>query len=148
MQHLSLFFVDLKPAPNNKDICNVKYIQQCKIKFELPRHKRYIAQCANCRRYGHTKNYCHLKPRCKGDHLTNQSHCKERSSDVRCVLCGGNHPAKYKGCTIYKELKKSIPTTSNETIHPSCTNKNIPHKLDQELCMPKEQSKIFTCQQL
>jgi hypothetical protein len=104
-----MFFVELQPARNNKDIFNVEYIQQCKIKFEPPRYKRDIAQYANCQRYGHTKNYCHLKPRCvkwAGDRLTNQCHKKERSSDVTCVLCGGNHPAKYKGCTVYKDLQK------------------------------------------
>jgi hypothetical protein len=42
----------------------VEYIQQCKIKFEAPKHKKDIAQCANYQRYGHTKNYCCLKPRC------------------------------------------------------------------------------------
>jgi hypothetical protein len=50
-----------------------------------------IAQCTNCQRYGHTKNYCHRK---------------DRSSTVRCVLCDGNHPANYKGCTVYKDLQK------------------------------------------
>jgi hypothetical protein len=68
-----------------------------------------MAQCTNCQRYGHNKNYCHLKPRCvkcAGDYLTNQFHKKEKSSDVTCVLCGGNHPANYKGCTIYKDLQK------------------------------------------
>jgi malonyl CoA-acyl carrier protein transacylase len=44
--------------------------------------------------------------KCAGGHLTNQCHRKERSSDVRCVLCGGNHPANYKGCTVYKDLQK------------------------------------------
>jgi hypothetical protein len=62
-QPLSVFFKELKPPPNNKDIFNVEYIQQCKIKFEPPKHKRDIAQCENCQGYGHTKNYCHLKPR-------------------------------------------------------------------------------------
>jgi hypothetical protein len=52
---LSTFSVELKPAPNNKDIFNVENIQQCKIKFEVPKHKRDIAQCANCQRYGYTK---------------------------------------------------------------------------------------------
>jgi hypothetical protein len=68
---LSMFFVELKPAPNNKDIFLVEYLQQCKIKFEPPKHKRDIAQSANCQRYGHTKNYFLLKPRCvkcAGDH--------------------------------------------------------------------------------
>jgi hypothetical protein len=46
---LSMFFVDLKPAPNNKDIFNVEFLQQCKIKFEPPKHKRENAQCSNCK---------------------------------------------------------------------------------------------------
>jgi hypothetical protein len=29
---------------------------------------------------------------------------------VKCVLCNGNHPAKYKGCTVYKDLQmKTFP---------------------------------------
>jgi hypothetical protein len=31
---LSMFFVDLKPAPNNKDIFQVDHLQQCKITFD------------------------------------------------------------------------------------------------------------------
>jgi hypothetical protein len=38
---LSMFFVDLKPAPNNKDIFQIEYLQQCKIKFETTNHKRH-----------------------------------------------------------------------------------------------------------
>jgi hypothetical protein len=41
-----MFFVELKPAPNNKDIYEVEYLQQCKIKFEPSKHKWDIAQCA------------------------------------------------------------------------------------------------------
>jgi hypothetical protein len=61
-------FVELKPAPNN-DIYEIKYLQQCKIKFEPPKHE--IAHCA-VKDMGTQKNYCHLKP--------------------RCVKCAGNHP--------------------------------------------------------
>jgi hypothetical protein len=43
---LPMFFVDLKPATNNKDIFNVEYLQQCKVKFEPPKQKINIAQCA------------------------------------------------------------------------------------------------------
>jgi hypothetical protein len=67
----SLYLVELKPAPNNKNIFTEQYIQECKIKCELPKHKKHIAQCANYQRYGHTKHYCHPKPRCvkcEGDH--------------------------------------------------------------------------------
>jgi hypothetical protein len=50
-----LFFVELKPAPNNKDIFNVEYIQQYKIKIEPLKHKRNIAHCAKCQRMGTPK---------------------------------------------------------------------------------------------
>jgi hypothetical protein len=114
---------------------NVEYIQQCKIKFEPPKQKWDIAQCANCQRYGHTKNYCHFKPKwvkCAGDHLTNQCHKRERPSDVQCVLCGGNHPLNYKGCMVYKDLQKKTYPPLFENIHSSlhesnkhCTRSNI-----------------------
>jgi hypothetical protein len=125
------FFVELKPTPNNKDIFNVECIQQCKIKFEPHKHKSDIVQCANCQRYGYTKNYCHLKPRCvkcAGEHLTNQCHRKERSSDVRCVLCGENHPANYKGCTVYKDLqKKTYPALHLKQCTPPAQIKQTLH---------------------
>jgi hypothetical protein len=35
---------------------------------------------------------------------------KKKSSDARCVLCGGNLPANYKGCTVYKDpQEKTCP---------------------------------------
>jgi hypothetical protein len=95
-------------------------------------------------RYGHTKNYCHLKPRyvnCAGDHLTNQCHRKERSSDVRCVLCDGNHPAKYKGRTVYKDLQKKTYPPPFETIHSSCTNQtNLTHSTRSNISSNNQQN--------
>lgn len=35
------------------------------------------------------------------------NHRKTRSDNVKCVLCSGNHPASYKGCTVYKQLQRS-----------------------------------------
>ena len=104
-----MFFFELKPVLNNKDIYNVEFLQQCKIKFESPKQKREIVLCAKCQRYGLTKNFCNLKPRsvkCVGNHTTEACSRKTKSRDVLCVLCGGNHPANYKGCTIYKELQE------------------------------------------
>jgi hypothetical protein len=39
-QPLSMFFIDLLPATNNKNIYNVEFLQQSKILFEPPRHSR------------------------------------------------------------------------------------------------------------
>jgi hypothetical protein len=45
-----MFFVQLRPARNNKDIFDIEYLQQCKIKFEPPRQIRKIVQCAKCQK--------------------------------------------------------------------------------------------------
>jgi hypothetical protein len=135
---LSMFFVDLKPALTNKTIFEVECLNHYKIKFEPPRHKREIAQCLNCQRYGHTKNYCHLPPRCvkcADDHLTHNCQRKDRSNTVRCVLCDGNHPANYKGCTVYKELQKTYPPSPNQTVNSSRPHpKTHPHSARSILC--------------
>lgn len=109
-QVLPLFNIELKVKPNNKEIYDVKSLLNMIVAFEPPYPKREVPQCMNCQRYGHTKRFCHLNPRCvkcAGNHQTVQCPRKERSSDVKCVLCEGNHPANYKGCIIYKELQKN-----------------------------------------
>uniref|UniRef100_A0A1B0GI14 Uncharacterized protein n=1 Tax=Lutzomyia longipalpis TaxID=7200 RepID=A0A1B0GI14_LUTLO len=35
---------------------------------------------------------------------------KERDENVRCVNCGENHPANYKGCAVYKQLHQKLFT--------------------------------------
>jgi hypothetical protein len=50
---ISMFSVELKPAPNIKGIFNIEYVQQCKIKYEPPKHTGHIVKSANCQRYGH-----------------------------------------------------------------------------------------------
>lgn len=108
-QPLPIFFIDLQPNSNNKDIYNIKSLLNCRIEIEPPRPKRIIPQCSNCQQYGHTQNFCHRQPKCvkcAGSHHTSKCSRKERSDKVKCILCEGNHPANYKGCTVYKELQK------------------------------------------
>jgi hypothetical protein len=31
---------------------------------------------------------------------------KEKSEHVKWALCDGNHPANYKGCTVYKDIQQ------------------------------------------
>jgi hypothetical protein len=50
-------------------------------------------------------------------------HHEKRSSDIRCVLCGGNHPANYNGGIVQKYLrKKTSPSLKFEIKHPSRRN--------------------------
>ena len=118
---LPLFFVDLEPQSNNKEIYNVESLLNCKIRVEPPRRKNTIVQCTRCQDYGHSKRYC-TKPfncvKCSGSHDT-QSCRKPRDTPAKCVLCNGNHPANYKGCTVYRDLintrNKDNPRRINNT---------------------------------
>lgn len=121
---LPMFFVDLKPAENNKTIFKIEFLLNTKIAFEPPIKKREIPQCTRCQLYGHTKNFCFRQPRCvkcTGNHATSECPIKTKSNSVKCVHCNGNHPANYRGCSVYKELqrqkfpalrKKEVPTST------------------------------------
>lgn len=129
-QPLPIFYIDLQPSPNNKEIYGIKSLLNCGVHIEPPRPKRIIPQCSNCQQYGHTQKFCHRQPKCvkcaESHHTTNCPR-KERSDKVKCILCDGNHPANYKGCIIYKELQKvKYPTPhskKSQTFRPEVTFK-------------------------
>jgi hypothetical protein len=113
---LPLFFVDLESEPNNNKIFELKSLLHCRINVEEPRQKRQIPQCTRCQRYGHTKGYCSLSPRCVkcAENHDSSSCTKSLETPASCVLCGGNHPSNYRGCTVHKELQNrrapNLPT--------------------------------------
>jgi PAX-interacting protein 1 len=118
---LSMFYIELEPKGNNKDIYNVDTLLQCRVKFEPPHQKREVPQCNRCQRYGHTKKYCNYNFRCvkcAGDHATNDCPRKEKSADVKCVLCEGKHPANYRGCIVHKEIqRKKFPVPRSRILN-------------------------------
>ncbi|PNF32300.1 hypothetical protein B7P43_G16327 [Cryptotermes secundus] len=104
-----MHFVDLEPKENNKTIYNIDFICSTIITVEAPRKKNITAQCTRCQNYGHTKTYC-TRPfmcvKCGGDHNTTMCR-KSPNTPATCGLCGGAHPANYKGCDIYLKLQKA-----------------------------------------
>ncbi|KAK2580368.1 hypothetical protein KPH14_001000 [Odynerus spinipes] len=103
-QPLPIFFVDLIPKENNKDIYSLSKLQYTKITVEPPRIKKELVQCKRCQRHGHTQKYCTRTPRCvkcTGDHFSTECSRNTRDENVRCTNCGEKHPAVYKGCVAY-----------------------------------------------
>jgi len=45
---LSMFFVESKAAADNKNIYDIKFLLQYKIKFEQPHARREVPQCSKC----------------------------------------------------------------------------------------------------
>lgn len=129
---LPMFFVDLEPQPNNKEIYKVEFIQNTKVRIEAPRIKNNIIQCTRCQAYGNSKAYCTKSydcVRCGGPH--DSKNCqKTRDTPATCALCNGDHPANYKGCTVYRDLKtRNIPKQPtirmpNKTIPSTYTTSN------------------------
>ncbi|CAH1642574.1 unnamed protein product [Spodoptera littoralis] len=56
---LPLFYVDLEPKQNNKEIFKINKINYVKVSFEAPYKKLNILQCKRCQRFGHAKNQCY-----------------------------------------------------------------------------------------
>lgn len=109
---LPLFFVDLEPQANNKDIYDIKNLCYHIIKVEPPRKKKELPQCKNCQVFGHTQNYCFKTPKCVkcGEGHTSLNCPKSKKSKAKCANCGEGHTANWKGCIIYKNaIEKAHP---------------------------------------
>jgi hypothetical protein len=112
---LNIFFIDLEPATNNKDVYKLARLQNQSIVVEPPRKTNGIPQCMRCQQYGHTRSYCN-KPyvcvKCGGPHST-QSCTKTKDTPAKCVFCAGAHPANYRGCEYYRNLQKQPNNANN-----------------------------------
>jgi len=123
---LPLYFVDLEPHYNNKSIYDLKFLCNMKIIVEAPRKKNHIVQCTWCQFYGHTNSYCsrpHVCVNCGDEHNTTLC-TKDPAAPATCALCGGEHPASYKGCIIYKNLQQARGKT-HHPIHQTAVRTSI-----------------------
>jgi len=101
---LNIFYVELKPENNNKDIYEVTHVFSYTIKFEPSYPKDEIPQCINCQRCERL-----LQPK-RGECASSVQEIiwlptvYAISKNVKWMLQW--HPANYKGCTVYKYLQK------------------------------------------
>lgn len=113
---LPLFFVDLEPSDHSNDIFKLFSLLHTKIKVEEPYRPKVISQCLNCQDYGHTRAYCVYPSRwvrCRAFYPSSEC-TKIHDTAAKCALCSGNHPANYRGCSVYKKLqRRKIPTTKS-----------------------------------
>lgn len=132
---LPMFYIDLDPSANNKDVYNIRSIDGAMVKVEAPRKFDDIVQCFRCQDFGHTKSYCKREFRCVKCGLNHPTgECKKpANTPPKCVHCLSNHTANYKGCIIYKNLlnkRYSRPNNHQEiqnfNIQPQKQQNNIP----------------------
>lgn len=123
---LPLFFVDLEPQPNNKEIYDLHHIFHSKIRVEPPRPKKTTIQCTRCQEYGHSKTYCNKPYYCVkcGQQHDSKTCTKTRDTPATCALCQGKHPANYKGCSVYRDLTTSKNNRFPRPLPPPQTKTN------------------------
>ena len=95
--------------------------------FGWRRHRvtEYIPEptrCYHCQGYGHKANRCNSRlkcPICSKNHTYEQCTAKEQDREQQratCPNCKGPHPASYKGCPKYKQVKSIIKTQTTEKV--------------------------------
>jgi len=64
-----MLFLELKLVTNNNDICDINFLSQYKVKFDLTYE---VPQGFKCQRCGYRKNFCFQERYVKraGDHTT------------------------------------------------------------------------------
>lgn len=139
---LPLFFIDLVQSQSNLEIFKLNSLCFSKVKVEAPYTKKEIPQCQRCQSYGHTRSYCNHTPRCVrcGDTHDSSECQKSRNDPAKCALCGGSHPANYRGCQSYKDILKhrKLISNSNSNFRTSHTHTdNVNSNLTENLASPK-----------
>lgn len=128
-QPLSMFFIDLEPRKNNKEIYELKHLNNANIKVEPPRQTSDMVQCYRCQEFGHTKTYCRKPYKCvKCGLLHPTSECtKPKDTLPTCVHCQQHHTANYRGCIVYQQLTGKKPIVTNrmkESVNLNTQNTN------------------------
>lgn len=112
---MPLCAVELEDSDSGNEIFGLEFLFRSKIHIEMKRKSKSIPQCTRCQRFGHTKNYCKLEPRCvkcTGNHLF--SACPKKKEDpVQCVNCSDSHTANYRGCPYYLQIKSKSSQSKN-----------------------------------
>lgn len=77
--------------------------------MEAPHPKMNPVQYLRCQNYSHARTYVHHTPKCVkcGDTHNSNKCLKNATTPAICALCGGAHPASYKGCLKYKLYQKA-----------------------------------------
>jgi hypothetical protein len=102
-----VYHVILENVPQPSNILNLEYLLAVRVKITNFTKSKSVLQCHKCQGFGHSKNYCNIRPRCvkcAGSHETTE--CQKTDRLARCVNCGGDHPANYRGCPAYKWEQK------------------------------------------
>lgn len=106
-QPLNMFMLSFRNDEDINKIFSITDIMGIRVQIQPIKKTKLVPQCKRCQAYGHTQKYCAKEPRCvrcTGKHFTKDCN-KPKDAKPKCVHCGENHPANYRGCTVAKEIQ-------------------------------------------
>ena len=115
-QPLNMFTLTFENGEDIENVYKITNILGCKVEIQPLKGSKLLPQCKRCQAFGHTQNFCVKQPRCvkgTGKHLTKEC-IKGAEESPKCINCGGNHPANYRGCIVAKELQKNRDKKSSQ----------------------------------
>ena len=129
--YFPIFLVNLRKSESSKDIFSLQYLLYCKIKIE-PYKMSDVIQCHKCQRLGHSERTCYAEPKCvkcAGPHVTRQCTFDFKKNPPKCANCSKDHPANYRGCTIFTAEKQRRRSLQKDTQN---NQSSIPRNLTKE----------------
>lgn len=130
-EKLLLYFLDLEPKPNRRDIFNIKYINQVyqptKLQLKHPTRKRQYYSAKGIKDLD-TKNQRFRSFRCIKCGCCLTSTClKTPEIEAFCTNCQGKYPASYKGRIKYKQNKEKKLKFKPTSLQPKHTQNEAHH---------------------
>ena len=114
---LPLFYIDLEPNHNNKEIYKIKTINYTKVSFEAPYKKKEVLQCKRCQRFGHSKNQCNRPFR-----------WRKTLPAIEAVPLINNTKTKYLNFILQTKERDQTWTTTQMQIHYQRWDRTLPRK--------------------
>lgn len=104
-----------------------------RIRVERSREAGNVTQCHRCQRYGHGSDMCHnsvVCVRCARAHPTKNCTVPPGVGH-RCINCGGQHSANYRGCPIYKQQTQIAAANRYKLLQRQTENRSAPERSTQ-----------------
>jgi hypothetical protein len=103
------FIVSVPRGPEVTKLRSLTELCGLRISVETYASPKGPVQCKRCQRLGHTQRNCGYTPRCVACGEAHQSGgCSTPKEQLKCLGCGGNHTANYRGCAKWKEANAAL----------------------------------------
>lgn len=114
IQRLPLYSFTLGNTVQNRQIYSVRYVCSVRVKIEAYRGRSGPTQCHKCQRFGHTSNFCSMILRCVkcGENHLAKDCPLQPHQEAKCVNCTLNHPASWKGCSLFIKIQEQQQNTA------------------------------------